>query len=886
MKSQFSFLEHQFPVLAEYGIKAEQALGKDNNICLLNLGRIAENITETLCRRNNISIDKTTNPPDKLLEAGVINENICLKINTLTEIKEDAANLNYSSESAATRLISTALELCKWFISDENIRRFAFLGDLFPDNAPFPTLAPLAEYGSEAEENLFTNTRYCLLCLGDIEEAIVDILLNRNGANLHYSLDQDKRINLLFNVVGMNNKDKIDTLHNIRQIRNDAVHSRYDSESETIQALDETLNLCEWLFKFIVSPGDFMRGVISEITPEGLTISTGKITGFVPLQEIPPEDSADLSAAFTIGEYRIFRVTGVDTDGRITLSLNQALTDPWTNMARRYKKYSVGQLVNVRVKRLAEKFGAFVDVNDGGEELQARIPKSEFGTYTNPPRARDTLRTGDTVQALVQWVSPEHYPYMLMSIAEAENYTPANTPTTKTTPPKTPSMPDNEFRIFCRRATHLQIIRELDSGANPNAANNLGTTALMEAAKNNSDVRVIRELLEAKAQINAKNRDGNTALIFAAAQNTPEVVKLLCEKGAETGILNEDGKKALDYARENTKLNDDAGILQLLAGDEEPPETTPELPVQSKSETETVSDERFLHLCQYGSDEEIIDAVDNGANVNACDRNRTTALMHVARQTKSGQAVKKLIEKGADVNAANKGGVTALLMAVMNTRQENIKILIAKGADVLAANRQEKSVLDYAREKLSGQRYRSLLQMIERAVKKAMKKSAQPKPTPTPEPATETPEVTTSHEVQPVQPAQPAQPETPKPQLNIFRICRSGTLEAISQAIESGANLNTATNNNAVPLMFAAKDNTADAVELIANAAADINAQDNSGNTALFYAAHYNGDDVVEVLLDNGADKSIKNHSGYTAYDYGLRNYRLRGTRALERLRS
>ena len=260
--------------------------------------------------------------------------------------------------------------------------------------------------------------------------------------------------------------------------------------------------------------------------------------------------------------------------------------------------------------------------------------------------------------------------------------------------------------------------------------------------------------------------------------------------------------------------------------------------------------------------------------------------MHVARQTKSGQAVKKLIEKGADVNAANKGGVTALLMAVMNTRQENIKILIAKGADVLAANRQEKSVLDYAREKLSGQRYRSLLQMIERAVKKAMKKSAQPKPTPTPEPATETPEVTTSHEVQPVQPAQPAQPETPKPQLNIFRICRSGTLEAISQAIESGANLNTATNNNAVPLMFAAKDNTADAVELIANAAADINAQDNSGNTALFYAAHYNGDDVVEVLLDNGADKSIKNHSGYTAYDYGLRNYRLRGTRALERLRS
>ena len=173
MQSRFTFLEGRFQKLADFGHKAEYALGKDNNICLLNLGRIAENITEILCRRNNISIEEISKAPDKLFEAGIIHDDICLKIKTLVEIKNDAANHNYSSESAAERLITTALELCEWLMSDEGISRFAFLGDLFPENAPFPTLAVLAEYGSEAEENLFTNTRYSLLCLGDIEEAVL-----------------------------------------------------------------------------------------------------------------------------------------------------------------------------------------------------------------------------------------------------------------------------------------------------------------------------------------------------------------------------------------------------------------------------------------------------------------------------------------------------------------------------------------------------------------------------------------------------------------------------------------------------------------------------------------------------------------------------------------
>ncbi|MBQ7217825.1 MAG: ankyrin repeat domain-containing protein [Synergistaceae bacterium] len=863
MNSKFTFLEGRFPRLAEFGQKAEYSLGKDNNICLLNLGRIAETITEILCRRNNITIEEISKAPDKLFEAGIIHVDTCLKIKTLIEIKEDAANHNYSSESAASRLITTALELCKWLMSDKGISRFAFLGDLFPENAPFPTLAVLAEYGSEAEENLFTNTRYSLLCLGDIEEAIVDILLNEERAKPHYGFDQDKRINLLYNIVGMDNKDKLDALHKIRQIRNDAVHSRYDSESETIQTLDETLKLCEWLFMFIISSGDFMRGVITEITPEGLKVSAGKIYGFVPVQEVPP-DSADLTSAFTAGERRIFRVISKANNDTITLSLTQGLTDPWANMARHYERYSVGQTLNVRVKRTADNFGAFVDVDDSGE-LQARIPKSEYGSYANPPRARDALRTGDTLKACIQWVNPEHYPYMIMSIAEAEKqgYTGKTAPAPEETDIPEESAPDSqmtdtEFKQFCRKATHLEIIRALDSGANPNAANNQGTTALMEASQRNPDVKSVRELLDAGAEINAQNHHGNTALHYAAMQNTPEAVRLLCERGAETGILNEDGKKPLDYARSNPRLKNDTGILQLLAGDEE----IQVLPAEHKAMA--VSDRKFLDLCQHGKEQDIISAVRCGANVNAANKLRTTALMHAAKRSVSG-AVRVLAENGADVNAVNKNGVTPLMMAVMNSRAENIDILLDNGASVLAANKKGKTLLEYAREKLTGKKCLGAMQRIEDAVK------ALPEP------------------------EQAALPESDQEELrkalkmtlqrDILKICRSGNLDDISQAIDAGVNLIVRNKNGAAPLMFAAKDNTAEAVDMLIKAGAEINAQDKSGNTALIYAAAYNSEDVIIVLLEAGADKDIRNNSGYRAYDYALRNYRLDDSDILEKLR-
>lgn len=115
-------------------------------------------------------------------------------------------------------------------------------------------------------------------------------------------------------------------------------------------------------------------------------------------------------------------------------------------------------------------------------------------------------------------------------------------------------------------------------------------------------------------------------------------------------------------------------------------------------------------------------------------------------------------------------------------------------------------------------------------------------------------------------------------QRDILKICRSGSTEDLTQALDSGVNVNVRNKNSATPLMFAAQANTADIIDMLINAGAEINAQDKSGNTALIYAASYNSDNVVNALLDAGADKDIANNAGFTARDYALRNYRLNDT--------
>ena len=577
MPSRFDFLEDQFTKLFEYGRKAEECISTDPNICLLNLGRIAENITDNLCRRNNIPND--SDKVHVLHSRGLITDEISRKITALTEIKNEAANDEYDSEMACSRLMITAEELCLWFANEGEEGRFSFLADLYPPDKPAPILMNLSVLGREAEENLCSNTRYCFICLGDIGEAVVVSLITGNRIDIR-ERDQIDRIDMLWEKHII--PDDIRTiLHDLRMARNKAIHERYNdeytSESEGKRLLDDALSLCEWIFRLTMKAGYVVKARITSENDGGYSAVMGRIPADVPAGEIPEGHSC------IPGKKYVFKIVNAEND-IVILSLSDAERDYNLSVGRLYAKYKPGQKVKVKIKSVSKSTGAIVELKDG---LEARIPPAELGRkilhYDKDSKQR--MMRYD-VTARVKWFSLTEYPPMILSVKDIEEERRQKAIAAFTHEGK-PAMSDIDFYRMCRNAPYEKVIQALDEGANPNSANNNGTTALMTAAEHNTNARVIRALVEAGADVNARNRKGNTALMFAAMRNSTEAVRILYEAGADIDAVNSEGKKAADYAVTNRRLNG-TEILKRIKGEIEPDESESQIDsAEPQSQTES-----------------------------------------------------------------------------------------------------------------------------------------------------------------------------------------------------------------------------------------------------------------------------------------------------------
>ena len=58
-------------------------------------------------------------------------------------------------------------------------------------------------------------------------------------------------------------------------------------------------------------------------------------------------------------------------------------------------------------------------------------------------------------------------------------------------------------------------------------------------------------LISGGAELTAKNSYGETPLMNAAEKGLSIIVKLMLKNGANAGVVDRDGKTALDYAKEN-----------------------------------------------------------------------------------------------------------------------------------------------------------------------------------------------------------------------------------------------------------------------------------------------------------------------------------------------
>lgn len=121
-----------------------------------------------------------------------------------------------------------------------------------------------------------------------------------------------------------------------------------------------------------------------------------------------------------------------------------------------------------------------------------------------------------------------------------------------------------------------RVVEFLDYGADPDAANEAGTTALIWAAMNGR-TDIVNLLIGEEADVNAKNKRGTTALQAAAAGNREEIVDILLNNGADPGLADNQGRTAYYFAEQNRSAVIEQR-LKLAMG--EPSETFPEKSMQ------------------------------------------------------------------------------------------------------------------------------------------------------------------------------------------------------------------------------------------------------------------------------------------------------------------
>ena len=246
----------------------------------------------------------------------------------------------------------------------------------------------------------------------------------------------------------------------------------------------------------------------------------------------------------------------------------------------------------------------------------------------------------------------------------------------------------------------------LDSGADPNAANAAGVTALLWGI---GDIRKVRLLLEKGANVNARSKAGKTPLLLAAGYSgSVETVRLLLAKGADLAAKDEGEANAVVLAAESG----DVEVLRLLLDKGGDPnsragagfnETRFGTLVSERLEQSRKLSGGYTALIvamQQGNREAARLLLERGADAKAVTGGGVTAL-HEAAKRGDAEIVRTLLDQGAPVNRKDFEGNTPLLVAAASDawNGEVVRALLAKGADVKVNGAGGRTALGWAKTK-------------------------------------------------------------------------------------------------------------------------------------------------------------------------------------------
>lgn len=163
-------------------------------------------------------------------------------------------------------------------------------------------------------------------------------------------------------------------------------------EEEIAQKRSETLNALE--------AGTIIEGVVRRLTDFGVFVDVGGIDGLIHISELSWERVGHPQEVIKVGEKISVKVLEVNPEReRISLSLKQALPDPWTDADQEFK---AGMIVTGKITRLVN-FGAFVEIKPG---LEGLVHISQIADY-HVKHPSEVLTEGEEVEVKILDVRPD-----------------------------------------------------------------------------------------------------------------------------------------------------------------------------------------------------------------------------------------------------------------------------------------------------------------------------------------------------------------------------------------------------------------------------------------------------------------------------------------------